>query len=59
MVTARELVVLSGLFTSGSMSVRRHRHFTYSYASHERYTASSVEGQEINHKSLPHWASKS
>ena len=42
-VTARELVVLSGSFTSHSKSVRRLRHLR-GHASHERYTVSNVEG---------------
>ena len=52
LVTARELV-LSGSFTSRSMSVRRHRQL-WSHASHERYTVSNVKGWELNfHKPLP------
>jgi len=46
-VTARELVVLSGSFTSHSMSVRRHRHLR-GHASHGRYAVSNVGGREIN-----------
>ena len=52
-VTARELVVLSGSFTSHSKSVRRLRHLR-GHASHERYTVSNVEGREINlHRPIP------
>ena len=51
-VTARELVVFSGSFTSHSMSVKRHRQLR-GHASHERYTVSNVEGQETNlHKPI-------
>ena len=46
-VTARELVVLSGSFTSHSMSVRGHRHLR-GRGSPERYAVSNVEGREIN-----------
>ena len=48
-VTARELVVLSGSFTSQFKSVRRLRQLR-GHASHERYTAavSNVELQEID-----------
>ena len=42
MVTARELVVLSGSFTSHSMSLRRLCHLR-GHASHERYTVSNAE----------------
>ena len=52
-ITARELVVVSGSFVSYSVSVRRHR-LLRGYASHERYTVSSVAGGEINlHKPIP------
>ena len=51
-VTARELVVLSGSFMSHSMLVRRLHHLR-GHASRERYTVSIVEGREINlHKPL-------
>ena len=54
MVTARELVILSGSFMFHSMSVRRLRHLC-EHASHERYTVSNVEGREVNlHNPLPH-----
>ena len=43
-VTARDLVVLSGSFTSHSTSVRRHRHLR-GLSSHETYTVSNAEGQ--------------
>ena len=57
MVTARELVVLSGSSMSNSKSVKRHRHLRGS-ATHERHTVSSVEDQELNlHKPLPKRAS--
>ena len=46
-VTARALVTLSSFFTSHSMSVRQLHHL-HGHASHERYTVSNVEGQEIN-----------
>ena len=46
-VTARELVVLSGSFTFHPKSVRRLSHLS-GRASHERYTVSNVEGREIN-----------
>ena len=53
MVTARELVVLSGSFTSHSKSVRGLSHLR-GHASHERYTASTVQRREINlHKFCP------
>ena len=52
-VTAGELVVLSGTFTSHPMSVRRLRHLR-GHASHDRYTVSNAEGWEIHlHKPLP------
>ena len=52
-VTARELVVLSGSLTSHSKSVRRLRHLR-GHASHERYIVSKVEGREINlHMPIP------
>ena len=51
-VTARKLV-LSGSFTSHSMSVRQHPHLR-DLASHGRYTVSIVEGRETNlHRPLP------
>ena len=46
-VTARELFVLSGSFTSHSKTVRW-LHHVRSHASHKRYTVSNVEGREIN-----------
>ena len=53
MVTAGELVVLSGSFTSRSMSVRRYHHLR-GHASHERYIVSNVEGRELNlNKPIP------
>ena len=52
-VTARELVVISGSFTSHSMSVRRLRHLR-GHASHERYRVTTVEGRQRNlHNPLP------
>ena len=39
-ITARELVVLSGSFTSHFKPVRRFRHLS-GHASHERYTVSN------------------
>ena len=52
-ITARELVVLSGSLTSHSMSVRRLHHLR-GHASHKGYTVSNVERWEINlHKPLP------
>ena len=47
MVTASQLIVVSGSFTSHSMSVRRHRHLC-GHVSHERYTVSTVEERETN-----------
>ena len=52
-VTARELVILSGSFTFHSKSARWLRHLR-GHASHERYTVSNVEGQQTNlHRSIP------
>ena len=52
-VTARELVILSGSFTSHSKSVRWLCHL-HGHMSHKRYTVSSVEGQKVNlHKFCP------
>ena len=50
-VTARELVVLSGSFTSCSVSVRWHCDLC-GHVTHERYTVSSVEGWERNLQGL-------
>ena len=56
MVNGRELVVLSGSFTSHSMSVRRCR--LRGHASHDRYIVSNVEGWKRNlRKPLPQRAS--
>ena len=46
MVTARELVVLSGFSMSHSKSVRWLSHLR-GHAGHRRYTVSTVEGREI------------
>ena len=55
--TARELVIFGGSFISHSVSVRWHRHLP-GHASQERYTVSTVKGQEINLHKLPlQWAS--
>ena len=53
-VTATRLLVLSGTFTSHSMSVRWHRHLR-GRVSHGRFTVANVEGREINlhNKPLP------
>ena len=52
-LAARELVALSGSFTSYSMSVRQHHHLR-SHANHERYTGSNGEGARNKfHKPLP------
>ena len=51
--TTRDLVVLSGSFTSHWKSVRRLSHLR-GHGGHERYTVSTVEGREINfHKFCP------
>ena len=52
-VSARELVILSGSFTSHSKSVWWPRHLC-GHVSHARCTVSNAEGQEINlHKVYP------
>ena len=52
-VTARELLILGGSFTSQSMLVRWLHHL-HGHTSHKRHTVSGIEGQEINlHKPLP------
>ena len=54
-VTAREVVILSGSFTSHLKLLGRHCHL-HGHMSHERYTVSSVDGQEMSlHKPHLQW----